>query len=52
MSLKLTSKDVVLWNALISGYTKCGDVEKVICCIEKMQQEGVSLDTTPLVCSL
>ena len=36
VSLKLTSKDVVLWNALISGYTECGDVEKVICCIEKM----------------
>ena len=27
VSLKLTSKDVVLWNALISGYTECGDVE-------------------------
>ena len=33
VSLKLTSKDVVLWNALISRYTECGDVEKVICCI-------------------
>ena len=36
VSLKLTSKDVVLWNALISGYIECGDVEKAICCIEKM----------------
>ena len=34
VSLKLTSKDVVLWNLLISGFIECGDVEKVIYCIE------------------
>ena len=34
--LKLTSKDVVLWNASILGFIECGDVNKVICCIENM----------------
>ena len=36
VSLKLTSKDVVLWNASILGFIECGDVNKVICCIENM----------------
>ena len=36
VSLKLRSKDVVLWNALISGFTKCEDVETIVCCIENM----------------
>jgi pentatricopeptide repeat protein len=38
------SKDLVAWSALITGYTRQGEVESVFCTYERMQDEGVQPD--------
>ncbi|KAH7438254.1 hypothetical protein KP509_04G007500 [Ceratopteris richardii] len=46
---RFQASDVVSWNALISGYLKHSDSEKVIISFELMQQRGISPDATTYV---
>lgn len=49
---KLYVRDVVSWNALMTGYAESGYGEQVLSCLEKMQQEGIVPDDATVVCSL
>lgn len=49
---KLNVRDVVLWTALIAGYTENEQGEEALECLEQMQREGVSPNDVTLVCSL
>ena len=48
----LIVRNVVLWNALISGYVEYGYSEKVFQCLNQMRGEGIFPDAITLVCSL
>ncbi|KAH7427482.1 hypothetical protein KP509_10G046000 [Ceratopteris richardii] len=39
---QLFCRDVVTWNALISGYVQHGHANEALCCFEQMQNDGVS----------
>ncbi|KAH7301425.1 hypothetical protein KP509_23G025800 [Ceratopteris richardii] len=39
---KLVNRDVVSYNALITGYAQQGDVDNVEICFERMMEEGIS----------
>ncbi|KAI5084860.1 hypothetical protein GOP47_0001029 [Adiantum capillus-veneris] len=41
---KLTSRDVVSWNALMAGYVQQGQGQQVIECFERMKHEGILPD--------
>lgn len=45
----IPARDVVSWNALISGYAQHGHGEEAFLCFNKMQHEGVLLDTTTAI---
>ncbi|KAI5076875.1 hypothetical protein GOP47_0008940 [Adiantum capillus-veneris] len=47
---QLVVRDVVSWNALISGYTQNGHAEQALRCFQKMQLAGVSPDAVTFVC--
>lgn len=49
---QLPVRSVVLWNALIAGYTQLGYSEKALSSFEQMQQEGVSPDAVTFACLL
>ncbi|KAI5067830.1 hypothetical protein GOP47_0018358 [Adiantum capillus-veneris] len=49
---KLGARNVVAWNALISGYINNGCGEEVLSCLQKMEPEGIAPDVVTLVCSL
>ena len=49
---KLPSPTVVSWTVLISGYSEHGFDQGVMECLQKMQQEGITLDSTAFVCCL
>ena len=49
---QLPCRTVVSWNALISGYTQCGNGEEALHCFEQMQQKGLSPDALTYVCIL
>ncbi|KAI5082512.1 hypothetical protein GOP47_0002255 [Adiantum capillus-veneris] len=49
---QLPIQNVVLWNALITGYTNQGYSEKVLYLVEKMQLDGVSPSFITFICSL
>eukprot|EP00250_Pteridium_aquilinum_P016285 c23034_g24_i3 orf=64-732(+) len=48
----LPYRDVVSWNALITGYADYGHDEEALQCFEQMQLEGVLADAVTFVCSL
>ncbi|GLT78766.1 hypothetical protein SLA2020_502930 [Shorea laevis] len=37
---EMRERDLVSWNAMISGYAGCGDCEEVILLVKRMQMEG------------
>ncbi|MCO5579401.1 hypothetical protein L7F22_033256 [Adiantum nelumboides] len=49
---KLSLRNVVTWNALITGYARECQGEQVLFCFEQMQREGVSPDAVTLTCIL
>jgi pentatricopeptide repeat protein len=49
---ELTHRDVVSWNALIAGYTQCGQAREALHCFEKMQDDGVIPDAVTFTCIL
>ncbi|KAI5055280.1 hypothetical protein GOP47_0030425 [Adiantum capillus-veneris] len=49
---RLPSRNVISWNALISGHTEQGDDNEVICCLEQMQSEGPFPDIITYMCTL
>jgi pentatricopeptide repeat protein len=44
----IEKRDVVTWNALISGYVEQDCGEKVVGCIDDMEREGISADAFTL----
>lgn len=48
----LPSRDVVSWNALITGYMTYDQGKEVLTSFEQMQQEGVCLDAISFACIL
>ncbi|KAI5060747.1 hypothetical protein GOP47_0025167 [Adiantum capillus-veneris] len=49
---QLPVKDVVSWNALITGFAEQGDAEMTLHCLKKMELEGISPSSTTFLCSL
>eukprot|EP00250_Pteridium_aquilinum_P018807 c24213_g11_i1 orf=207-1673(-) len=49
---KLPIRDVVLWTALIAGYTEHGCGKEALNWLKQMRQEGVSPNAFTLVCCL
>lgn len=49
---ELTIRNIVSWNALISGYAEQMHSEEVLMCFEQMRQEGMSPDAVSFSCSL
>ncbi|XP_057848257.2 pentatricopeptide repeat-containing protein At3g16610 isoform X3 [Cryptomeria japonica] len=49
---KMPQKNVISWNAVISGYTQNGCVEKALGTFKQMQSAGVKPDSTTFVCIL
>ena len=49
---ELPSRNVVSWNALITGYAEHGQVEQVLNCLKQMQHEGLSPDSVTYTCML
>ena len=48
----LHDRNLVSWNALISGHAELGQAEEAIKCFERMQLDGVSPDGITFVCIL
>ncbi|KAI5063638.1 hypothetical protein GOP47_0022185, partial [Adiantum capillus-veneris] len=48
----LSSRSIVSWTALISGYAEHGPAEKSLKCLDLMDLEGVSPDTGCYICSV
>lgn len=49
---KLQSRDVVSWNALMTGYVEHGFIEKALNCLHEMSFHGVAADKVTLLCCL
>ncbi|KAH7284302.1 hypothetical protein KP509_34G047900 [Ceratopteris richardii] len=49
---ELPSRDVVSWNALISGYVQYGFDDKVMECFQHMRHEGLKPDVVTYICVL
>ncbi|KAH7433255.1 hypothetical protein KP509_07G061800 [Ceratopteris richardii] len=49
---QLPFRDVVSWNALITGFAQGGLGEQALSCFEKMQSEGISPDAVSFLCIL
>lgn len=49
---ELADKDVVSWNALITGYTEHGLAANVLLCSEQMELHGVAPSPSTYVCCL
>ena len=48
----LRGKDIVSWNALISGFSQEGQYEEALGCFQRMQSEGFSPDAIIFTCLL
>ncbi|KAH7287654.1 hypothetical protein KP509_32G067800 [Ceratopteris richardii] len=48
----LHTRDVVSWNALMSGYGENGCGEEVLSCLKEMEQDGILPDKTSVICGL
>ncbi|KAI5071738.1 hypothetical protein GOP47_0013989 [Adiantum capillus-veneris] len=49
---RLPSRNVVLWNILITGYTDFGYGKEALGCFKQMQLEGIRPDAVTFVCAL
>jgi pentatricopeptide repeat protein len=49
---ELQNRDVVAWNALISGYAQHGHGEEALCCFRHMRQDNVPPNAVTFVCIL
>eukprot|EP00250_Pteridium_aquilinum_P017664 c23727_g1_i1 orf=910-3204(+) len=49
---EMQAKDIVSWNALISGYVERGWEEEALDCLQCMQLEGLAPDAITYVCAL
>ncbi|MCO5548002.1 hypothetical protein L7F22_001458 [Adiantum nelumboides] len=49
---QIASKDVVSWNALLTGYSENGWVEETITCFNEMESQGVSPDCITYTCGV
>ncbi|XP_042505645.1 pentatricopeptide repeat-containing protein At1g08070, chloroplastic-like [Macadamia integrifolia] len=49
---EITCKDVIAWNALISGYSQRGELEMVLKFFHKMQVEGVGVTVVTVLITL
>ncbi|KAH7431458.1 hypothetical protein KP509_08G049100 [Ceratopteris richardii] len=49
---ELPIRDVVMWNALITGYVQEGLCKEALACFEKMQSDGISPDASTYSCIL
>lgn len=49
---KLPAKNVVSWNALITGFSDQDFGEEVLMCLEQMQLDGISPNIISVVCGL
>ncbi|KAI5058915.1 hypothetical protein GOP47_0027085 [Adiantum capillus-veneris] len=49
---KLSYRDVVSWNALLTGYVQHALGEEVLNCVDQMQSEGIMPDVVSFVCML
>ena len=49
---ELPTRNVISWNALISGYAQEGRVYEAFKCFKTMQNEGISPDTITFICIL
>ena len=47
---ELPKRDVVSWNALVTGYSLHGYGNNVLDCLEKMQLEGLSPNAITFIC--
>ena len=47
---ELPKRDVVSWNALVSGYSLHGCGNNVLDCLEKMELEGLSPNGITFIC--
>ena len=48
----LPIRNVVSWNAMVSGYTQHGHSEEALKCFRLMQYEGISPDVITFICML
>ncbi|XVE60006.1 hypothetical protein DITRI_Ditri05aG0091900 [Diplodiscus trichospermus] len=49
---EMGERDLVSWNAMISGYAGCGEFEEVVFLVMKMQREGLRPNSRTLVAML
>ncbi|KAH7443274.1 hypothetical protein KP509_02G028200 [Ceratopteris richardii] len=49
---ELNERDVVLWNAMISGYVENGKAEQALECFNQMQKEGLLPSVVTVTCVL
>jgi pentatricopeptide repeat protein len=49
---KLPSRNVITWNALISGYAQMGRFNEAFSCFKRMQHEDVAPDEVTFLCIL
>ena len=49
---ELPMKDVISWNALITGYAQLGEIESVLSIIERMEREGERPNFVTFLCLL
>jgi pentatricopeptide repeat protein len=47
--LKMSSRDVVTWTAMILGHVKCGQGQKALDLFQQMQEQGVEPDSVTFV---
>ncbi|KAI5079033.1 hypothetical protein GOP47_0006704 [Adiantum capillus-veneris] len=47
---KLPNRDVISWNALMTGYLEHGRTEEVLNCLNNMNARGVAADNVTLLC--
>eukprot|EP00250_Pteridium_aquilinum_P003916 c14180_g1_i2 orf=213-3113(+) len=48
---KLSTRDLVSWNALIAGYAEYGPCEEVLSCFERMHSDGIAQGTVTFLCA-
>ena len=49
---ELPLRNIVTWNALISGYAQQGQGHEALNCFEQMQSEGIAPDAVTFICTL
>ena len=49
---ELHVRDIISWNALITGYAQYDQCNEVWSCFKQMQREGISADAVTLICIL